>query len=80
MAEPLTDREAAEAIEQFGMDLIRLNADFGKLCARMPPAAIYGVNAIPDQDRITTIAGQLLLLGQQLSARCDATLSRSESL
>jgi hypothetical protein len=67
----LTYREEAEAIEQFGMDLIRLSNAFDKLCERMSPGAVDGINAIPDQERITTVAAHFLGLAQELNRLCD---------
>jgi hypothetical protein len=68
----LTARQAAEAIEQFGMDLIRLSAAFDKVCERMASHDIDAVNAVPGQDQITTTAGILLAVGHELSDACDA--------
>lgn len=76
MRYPLTARQEAEAIEQFGMDLIRLNANFDKICERMSARGIDAVNAIPDQDRLTTIAGIFMFEGQRYCAECD----RAEAL
>jgi hypothetical protein len=67
----LTYRQEAEAIEQFGMDLIRLSNEFDKLCASMSPGAIDRINAVPGQDQITTTAAIFLGVGRELSALCD---------
>jgi ElaB/YqjD/DUF883 family membrane-anchored ribosome-binding protein len=72
MALPLTYRQEAEAIEQFGDDLAKLMRDFDQLCARMSPGAIDGVNAIPNQDHLDTVAEAFRALGDRLCRECDA--------
>lgn len=71
MTPNLSPREEAEAIDQFGMDLIRLVRQFDKLCARMSPGAIDAINSIPDQQHLTTIAGRFLYFGDRLCRACD---------
>lgn len=67
----LTARQEAEAIEQFGMDLIRLNRAFDELCRGMSSRGLDAVNAIPDQDKLSTIAGIFLFEGQRYGTECD---------
>ena len=68
----LTDREAAEAIEQFGDDLAALQRAFDKLCDRMPSPYIEMVNAIPLQDELDSIAEGFRKLGDGLCQDLEA--------
>lgn len=72
MSAKLTPRQEAEAIERFGDDLIHLNAAFDKLCKRMSPRGVDAINAIADQDKLTTIAGVFIFEGQRYCAELDA--------
>jgi ubiquinone biosynthesis protein UbiJ len=69
---PLTYRQEAEAIEQFGDDLAALNRAFDRLCERMSPGATDAINDIADQDKIDTIAEAFRALGDRLCRLCDA--------
>ena len=69
---PLTCRASAEAIEQFGDDLAKLQKAFDKLCRFMPSSEIDWINRIPDQDKLDTIAKDFQALGDRLSRDCDA--------
>jgi hypothetical protein len=71
MSSRLTDRQAAEAIEQFGDDLAALNRAFDKLCSRMSPADVDAVNEIAHQDRLDGIAEDFRHLGDRLCRLCD---------
>ena len=69
---PLTPRQAAEAIEQFGDDLAKLNKAFDKLCERMSFEVMDRVNDVDHQDELSTIAMDFQALGAELSRDCDA--------
>ena len=71
MTRPLTDREAAETIEQFGDDLCKLMRAFDNACNRMDSDTIARVNAIPDQDKLDTVAEDFRKLGDELCRGCD---------
>ena len=64
----LTARQEAEAIEQFGDDLMKLVKPF---CDGFALDTVDRVNAVPDQDKLETIAKAFQTLGQQISAECD---------
>lgn len=68
----LAARAQAEAVEQFGDDLAALTRSFDRLCSRMTGLAIDGVNAIPDQDKLDTVAEAFRALGDRLCRECDA--------
>lgn len=72
MSKQLTCRQAAEAIEQFGEDLAKLQKVFDKLCDRMPSSEIDWINRIPDQDKLDAIAKDFEALGDRLNRDCDA--------
>lgn len=68
----LSSREAAEAIEQFGDDLAKLNRAFDAVCGRMHSAHVDRVNEIDFQDKLDVIAEAFRALGDRLSRECDA--------
>lgn len=68
----LSSREAAEAIEQFGDDLAKLNRAFDNACARMHWTDVDRVNEIDSQDKLDGIAEAFRALGDRLSRDCDA--------
>jgi hypothetical protein len=68
----LTAREEAEAIEQFGDDLAALCRRLDRLCARMSPHAIDAINAVPEQENLSTVAEAFRTLGDRLCRECDA--------
>jgi ElaB/YqjD/DUF883 family membrane-anchored ribosome-binding protein len=68
----LTARQTAEAIEQFGDDLAALNRALDKLCERMSRDTVDAINALPDQDKLDTIADAFRALGDRLCRECDA--------
>lgn len=71
MAAKLTAREEAEAIEQFGDDLLKLDNAFTRLCSRMSPGALASVEAIDHQDQLSTIAEAFRALGDAFCRECD---------
>lgn len=71
MRTPMTAREEAEAIEQFGDDLAKLMRAFDLSCRRMSAHAIDRVNAIPNQDELDTVAEAFRALGDQLCREDD---------
>lgn len=71
MRQPLTFRQSAEAIEQFGDDLAALSIAFTKLCDRMG-AEIERVNALPHQDKLDLIAEDFRKLGDEMCREADA--------
>jgi hypothetical protein len=71
MGYPLSHRCAAEAIEQFGDDLAKLNRAFDRLCERMPSAYTDAINAIPMQDHLDQIAEDFRKLGDGLCRDLD---------
>lgn len=72
MRQPLSYRQEAEAIEQFGDELTSLLRGLDRLAERMSPGAIDGINAIEGGDRLYTIAAAYSALGAELSRACDA--------
>lgn len=64
----LTLRQQAEAIEQFGDDLMKLCRDF---CAGFDNAVVDRVNEVPDQEKLEVIAKAFQALGIQMSRECD---------
>lgn len=76
MREPLTPRQQAEAIEQFGDDLMKLVVSFDRLCGRMSSDFTDLINAIPHQDGIETVAEAFRTLGGSL---CDLADSAEEA-
>lgn len=64
----LTPRQEAEAIEQFGDDLMKLCKTF---CDGFSLATVDLVNEVPDQEKLETIAKAFQTLGQRISAECD---------
>lgn len=67
----LTARQEAEAIEQFGDDLIKLGKAFDKLCERMSPFATDAINGIEGQDQLDTIARAFQALGERMCGDLD---------
>jgi hypothetical protein len=68
----LTGREWAEAVEQFGEDLSRLNKAFDRLCDRVAIPAVDRINEIPNQEHLQTIADAFRALGDRLCRECEA--------
>lgn len=68
----LTPRAAAEAIEQFGDDLVKLISAFDRLCARMPSGFTDIINTIPHQDHLDDIAAAFRDRGNTLCGDCEA--------
>jgi hypothetical protein len=64
----LTARQEAEAIEQFGDDLMNLCKTF---CDGFALSTVDRVNEVPDQEKLETIAKAFQLLGQRISTECD---------
>lgn len=64
----LTARQEAEAIEQFGDDLMNLCKTF---CDGFSLATVDRVNEVPDQEKLETIAKAFQQLGQRISTECD---------
>lgn len=64
----LTPRQEAEAIEQFGDDLMKLCKTF---CDGFTIAAVDRVNAVPDQEKLETIAKAFQALGGQICRELD---------
>jgi len=67
----LTARQEAEAIEQFGDDLLKLIKDFDRLCNRLSQAVVDRVNDVQDQEKLETIAKAFQHLGQRVRTECD---------
>lgn len=67
MAE-LTLRQEAEAIEQFGDDLLKLCKHF---CDGFSHATVDRVCAVEHQEHLETIARAFQALGQQIQSECD---------
>jgi len=65
----LTAREEAEAIEQFGDELLKLCKTF---CDGFNLATVDRVNAVPDQEKLEVIGKAFQALGDQMSRECDA--------
>ena len=68
MARALTYRQEAEAIEQFGDDLLKLCRDF---CAGFDSATVDRVCAVPNQEHLEVIAQAFQALGSQMQNECD---------
>ena len=68
----LTARASAEAIEQFGDDLMALIIAFDRQCSRMPADFTDLINRIPHQDGIETVAEAFRTLGGSLCDLADA--------
>lgn len=64
----LTARQEAEAIEQFGDDLLKLCKTF---CDGFSLATVDRVNEVPDQEKLETIGKAFQVLGDRLSRECD---------
>lgn len=71
----LTARQEAEAIEQFGDDLLKLIKPF---CDGFSLATVDRVNNVPDQERLEIIAKAFQRLGDQMSRDCDAAEEAEE--
>lgn len=69
--EPLTARQQAEAIEQFGDDLAKLLRAFDRLCPQLSASAMELVNDIPHQDKLDGIAEAFRAAGDLLCRECD---------
>lgn len=67
----LTPRQEAEAIEQFGDDLIKLGKAFDRLCERMSPYALDAINSIENQDELSTVASAIQALGERMCRDLD---------
>lgn len=68
MTAKLTARQEAEAIEQFGDDLMKLCKTF---CDGFSLATVDRVNDVPDQEKLETIAKAFQDLGARLCTECD---------
>jgi hypothetical protein len=64
----LTAREEAEAIEQFGDDLLKLCKPF---CDGFSLTTVDRVNEVPNQEQLEIIAKAFQSLGAQISLECD---------
>ena len=64
----LTPRQEAEAIEQFGDDLMKLVKPF---CDGFSLATVDLVNGVPDQEKLETIASAFQRMGQRMQSDCD---------
>jgi hypothetical protein len=64
----LTARQQAEAVEQFGDDLIKLCKTF---CDGFDLDTVDRVNEVPNQEKLETIAKAFQQLGDQLCRECD---------
>ena len=67
----LTNREAAEAIEQFGDDLAKLSRSFDRICSRMTSDQVEWVNTVKGRDRIDTVVELFRSVGDAISRECD---------
>lgn len=65
----LTARQEAEAIEQFGDDLLKLDKAFGE---GFSLATVDRVCAVEHQEHLGTIAKAFQALGRQMQDECDA--------
>jgi hypothetical protein len=65
----LTARQEADAIEAFGDDLMKLCKTF---CDGFSLSTVDLVNAVPDQEKLETIASAFQLMGQRMQSDCDA--------
>lgn len=63
-----TLRQQAEAIEQFGDDLMKLCADF---CVGFDRDIVDRVCTVENQEELEVIAKAFQRLGQQISRECD---------
>lgn len=68
---PLTARQEAEAIEQFGDELASLSREFDRLCNRLSAHAIDRINGVERQEHIETVAKAFQVLGARMSTECD---------
>lgn len=68
MSQKLSARAEAEAIEQFGDDLLKLCKTF---CDGFSNATVDRVNEVPNQEHLETIAKAFQALGQRIQAECD---------
>lgn len=64
----ITRREEAEAIEQFGDDLLKLCRDF---CAGFDNRTVDRVCAVPNQEHLETIGKAFQALGRTMQDECD---------
>jgi hypothetical protein len=64
----LTPRQEAEAIEQFGDDLMKLCKTF---CDGFALSTVDLVNGVPDQEKLETIASAFQRMGQRMQSDCD---------
>lgn len=65
----MTPRQEAEAIEQFGDDLLKLCRDF---CAGFSNATVDRVCEVPNQEHLESVGKALQALGLQIHNECDA--------
>jgi hypothetical protein len=65
MSRTLSARFAAETITA------ALQIAFDRLCRLMPSGSLDGVNSIPNQDELDTIAEAFRAEGMRLNALCD---------
>lgn len=68
MAGQLTRRQEAEAIEQFGDDLMKLCKTF---CDGFSLVTVDRVNEVPDQDKLETIGKAFQALGDLMCRELD---------
>lgn len=64
----LTRRQEAEAIEQFGDDLLKLCRDF---CAGFSNPTVDLVCEVPDQEKLEEIGRAFQALGDRLCRECE---------
>ena len=66
---PIALRTQAEAIEQFGDDLLKLTRTF---CNDFDNATVDRVCEVPNQEHLETIAAAFQALGRTMQDECDA--------
>lgn len=71
MTRPLTPRQAAEAIEEFGDELASLIKAFERKLSGMNAAHFEAINAIPHQEWLDDIAQGYRAAGERLNRECD---------
>lgn len=64
----LTPRQEAEAIEQFGDDLLKLCKGF---CSGFSLSTVDRVCEVPNQEHLEVVAMAFQALGQKMQTECD---------